>query len=123
VNLPHQSPLIFAKEVISLDNKTATVLCNFGQVPTLAMFIEASAQSSSAFNTNNNEEAQIGFLTMVKNIELLDEIKNSIFLIKVIKENEISNIKQFTFEVFDKNTKLKISIGSFTIVVPNNDSL
>lgn len=120
MNLPHQSPLIFAKKVISIDNQLATVLCDFNQIPTLAMFIEASAQSSSAFDTNV-DKPKIGFLTTVKNIELLDEIQSSIFLIKVTKENEINNIKQFSFEAFDKDTNGKVVIGSFTIIVPNND--
>ena len=121
MNLPHQTPMIFAKKVISLDNHVTTVLCDFNQIPTFAMFIEASAQSSSAFDTNNSQEPKIGFLTMVKNIELLDKIQNSIFLITVTQENEINNIKQFSFKAFDKDTNINVVIGSFTIVVPNNE--
>lgn len=121
MNLPHLEPLIFAKNIIDKDEKVATVLCDFSQLPTLAMFIEASAQSSSAFDTNESDEPKIGFLTMLRNIELLDEIQNSIFLIKVTQENEINNIKQFSFEAFDKTTNINVVIGSFTIVVPNDD--
>ncbi len=123
MNLPHQAPLIFAKDIISKDEKVATVLCNFDQIPTLAMFIEASAQSSSAFDNIDEDKPKIGFLTTVKNIELLDEIRNNTYLIEVTKIIEINNIKQFTFEAFDKDTNVKVVIGSFTIVVPNNDSL
>ena len=120
MNLPHEAPLLFAKNIISQDEKMVTVLCDFDQIPTLAMFIEASAQSSSAFEKAQSEEPKIGFLTMVKNIELLNEINNSIFLIKVTKENEINNIKQFTFKALDKDTKENIVTGSFTIVVAND---
>jgi len=119
MNLPHQTPLIFAKNIVSQDENVVTVFCDFDQIPTLAMFIEASAQSSSAFEIEK-EEAKIGFLTMVKNIELLNEITNSVFLIKVTKENEINNIKQFSFDAFDKDTNKTIVTGSFTIVVPND---
>ena len=121
MNLPHQKPLVFAKNIINKNEQAATVLCDFSQTPTLAMFIEASAQASSAFDTNESDEPKIGFLTTVRNIELLDEIQNSIFLITVIKENEINNIKQFSFEAFDKDSNIKVVIGSFTIVVPNDN--
>lgn len=120
MNLPHQSPLIFAKKVVSKDEDSVKVFCDFNQVPTLSMFIEASAQGSSAFN-DEEDEVKIGFLTTVKNIELLNEIKNNTYLIEVTKKIEINNIKQFTFEVFDSDTNIKIIVGSFTILVPNND--
>ena len=120
MNLPHQAPLIFAKNIVSKEENIVKVFCDFDQVPTLSMFIEASAQSSSAFN-NEDDEVKIGFLTMVKNIELLNEIQNSIFLIEVTKKIEMDNIKQFTFEAFDNDTDIKVVVGSFTVYIPNDD--
>ena len=98
MNLPHLDPLIFAKDIISQNDNTAVVLCKFNQVPTLAMFIEASAQSSSAFNTNSDGNINIGFITMLKNIELLNTITEESYFIHITLENEIANIKQFIFE-------------------------
>lgn len=122
MNLPHLEPLIFAKKITEIDENIATVLCDFGKTPSLSMFIEASAQASSAFSNSISHKKEIGFLTMAKNIELVSPILNSLFLIKVKKENMISNIKQFSFEAFDKDTNCKVIIGSFTLVIPNENA-
>ena len=116
MNLPHIEPLLFAKQIFDLYNNTATVLCEFNQIPTLSMFIEAAAQASSAFDLNKDNEPKIGFLTLAKNIELLNEIKDNSYLIKLKNEVEVNNMKQFSFEAYDKNN-IKIVKGLFTILV------
>ena len=49
MNLPHQEPIKFVKELIGLDNEYASISCLFPVTPTLAMVCEAAAQSSAAF--------------------------------------------------------------------------
>ena len=119
MNLPHQVPLIFAKNLVSIKEKEAIIYCDFSQIPSLSMFGEASAQASSVFDTNENNNVKIGFVTMFKSLNLLNEISNQKYLIKIIKNNEINTLKQFSFEAFDNDTNIKIVTGSFTLVVPN----
>ena len=115
MNLPHQEPLIFAKRVICKDTESATVLCEFEKVPTLAMFLEAAAQSTAAFASE--EKSPIGFLTMCKDIKLLAPLVEKNYHIQVTKDTEINTIKRFVFEVFDRSDNIKYVSGSLTIVI------
>ncbi len=115
MNLPHQEPLIFAKRVIRKDAESATVLCEFEEIPTLPMFLEAAAQSTAAFVSD--DKTPIGFLTMCKDIKLLAPLVEKHYHIQVTKDTEINTIKRFLFEVFDKSGKIKYVSGSLTIVI------
>ena len=117
LNLPHQAPLIFAKKKINLTKDDAIVLCEFDTIPTLAMFIEASAQASSVFETDEIQTPKIGFLTKTKDIKLLCDIKEKSYNIHLKKEVEIGNIKQFSFEAFSEKSDIKVVSGSFTVLV------
>jgi hypothetical protein len=113
MNLPHLPPLIFAKKVVSLNKNEATVFCDFNITPTLCMFIEAFAQSSLAFNTNN--QIKIGFLTKANKIKLLNNIDENSFLIKIQKIAEVANIKQFYIEAYGKKSGKKTVSGDITL--------
>ena len=115
MNLPHQDPLVFAKEVIVLTKESATVLCEFNEIPTLPMFIEAGAQASCAFESGH--EPKIGFLTKAKNVELLNDIKDKSFIIKLKIEAEVETMKQFYFEAYEKKSNTKTVSGWFTILI------
>ena len=115
MNLPHREPLIFAKDIISKNSDSVKVRCEFAMLPTLAMFIEAAAQSSAAFNSDSN--TKIGFLTMVNDVELLEEIETLYFLFIIKKEVEVGQYKKFFFDAYDENTSLKIVSGKFTLVI------
>ena len=116
MNLPHRKPLIFAKEVLLKKNDTVQVRCEFPMIPTLAMFIEAAAQSSVAFNSNSHSKAKIGFLTIANDVELLQKIKNLHFLFHLKKEVEVGSYIKFSFEVYD-DKKIKIASGKFTLLI------
>ncbi len=117
MNLPHLEPLIFAKEVLAVDNNKATILCKFVKTPTLSMFIEASAQASLAFGTLGLY-SKVGFLTVAKDIKLLNIFEENIFIIKIQKIVELNNMKQFSFEAFEKkNSSRIVVVGNFTILI------
>jgi len=115
MKLPHLDPLLFAKEILQVDDSKAEVLCEFNIIPTLSMFIEAAAQSSASFN-NQEEDAKIGFLTTVKSIKLLEDIENTTYKFNLNKVVDMGNIKQFNFKANSNNTT--IVSGTFTIFVP-----
>lgn len=117
MNLPHGEALRFAKEVIRRDMDTATVLCEFREIPTLPMFIEAAAQSSAAFAPSApSDEVLIGFLVMSREVKLLAPLQEKCYHFKITREVEIGTMKKFFFEAFDKQESIKYVSGSLTIV-------
>lgn len=95
MNLPHLFPLLFAKEIISLKDNKAEVLCQFPNLPTLPMILEAAAQASSAFEKNIVE----GFLVSANDIEMFHKINKAEVVITVKKETQMQNMKMFSFEI------------------------
>lgn len=93
------------------------VLCAFEDIPTLAMFVEAAAQASSAFDLDNDIKPKIGFLVASKDVKLLDELNKKSYVIKVEIEAEINTIKQFYFEAFEEFSDVKCVSGHFTIII------
>ena len=79
------------------------------------MFIEASAQSASAFNSS--EKVQIAFVSMVKNVELLNTLseKNYIFTVKI--SATIGSYRQFSFEAYGLEGQELVVRGEFTLVM------
>ena len=116
MNLPHQAPLIFAQKVMQIEDNTATVLCQFDNAPTLPMFIEAAAQGSSAF-AKSTDKSTIGFITKVNKVQLINNIQNNNYLIKITLEITVSNIRKFHFEAYDKQNNIKTASGNITILI------
>lgn len=78
------------------------------------MFIEAAAQSSAAFNLDT--QVKMGFLTMAKDIRLLEKAKAKEYIIKLKKEAEINQYKQFSFGAYTYKNSVKVASGYFTLV-------
>ena len=103
--------------MIKKQDNIVDVLCTFKDIPTLAMFVEAAAQASSAFDIDNDMKPKIGFLVSSKDVKLLDELNKKSYVIKVEIEAEINTIKQFYFEVFEEFSDVKCVLGHFTIII------
>lgn len=114
MNLPHGEELIFAKEVIKREINSATVLCEFAELPTLPMFIEAAAQSTSAFAPS--DKTLIGFLVMSREVKLLAPPQEKQYHFKITREAEIGTMKKFFFEAFDREDNVRYASGSLTIL-------
>lgn len=106
MNLPHLSPVLFAKKVLKQEEKLAEVFCEFPYLPTLPMLLEAAAQSSSVFA--ENEE---GYVVSASDVKLYKKPKDKKFLIRIFEEMSMGSMKIFSFEIKD------ICIGKFTIYV------
>ncbi len=114
MNLPHGEELRFAKEVIKREISSATVLCEFKEIPTLPMFVEAAAQSTAAFAPS--DKTLIGFLVMSREVKLLAPIQEKHYHFKITREAEIGTMKKFFFEAFNQQESIKYVSGSLTIV-------
>ncbi len=113
MNIPHLPPVKFAQEIVEVTQNLAKVKCEFPFIPTLAMFFEAAAQSSAAFSKNN--EAKIGFVISLKNIELIKDATTLTYILEVKKEYEVGSICEFSFEVLYKEEIY--AKGTFTVMV------
>lgn len=101
LELPHLPPIRFAKEVISQDDTKARVLVAFEDLPSLAMLIEASAQSSAALSDGSSSG---GFLAGMKNVKLLSRPTQKVLSIDVIQQHSLGNMSMVDFEVYEEDS-------------------
>ena len=112
LELPHQHPIRFAQEILSKDSHKASVSVEFPDIPSLAMMIEAAAQSSAAFSDNASQE---GFLVSLKNVKLLQKPTTALLQADIIIEHSLNNMSIFTFLIHQDTTP--VAMGSFTIAI------
>ncbi|WP_294960486.1 hypothetical protein [Sulfurimonas sp.] len=112
LNLPHQAPVRFAKYIISKDETSAIVRAEFESLPSLAMLVEAAAQSSAAFSDG---KGKMGFLVTLKNVKLIQEAKVLKYDITVTYQHALEALTYFSFEVNDDNTL--VASGVFVIAL------
>jgi len=112
LNLPHQEPIRFAKHIISKYDNIALVRIVFDNKPSLAMLVEAVAQSSAAFGDG---DTKMGYLVTIKNIVLLQEANSLEYDAKISSAHQIDQLSYFEFEVLDKEEL--IAKGEFIIAL------
>ena len=116
INLPHKDPVKFAKYVISNNGDIAFVKVEFTTLPSLAMIIEASAQSTAGLSSSG--KSQMGYLVSLKNIKLLKELTNLKYDVKIVKEHELGALTYFYFEVYEENKREDSLVkGTFIIAI------
>lgn len=113
INLPHQKPVRFVKDLVKIEDDIAYVTCIFPNIPTLSMIFEAAAQSSAAFNQEGIPK--IGFLVSLKDIKLLKEPNILEFEIRVKQEMNFGFFNEFSFELINEN--IIYSKGKFVVKV------
>jgi len=112
LNLPHIAPIRFAKRILHKDAIKARVVVKFPQTPSLAMMIEAAAQSSAAFSDGSKKD---GYLVGMKNIKLLNGASKNSLEVEIVMKHSIENMSLLDFEVYEKN--LLLCKGSLTIAL------
>ena len=112
--LPHEAPIRFAKYVISKEDVVAVVKNEFATVPTLGMLVEAVAQSSAAL-ADDDYAGNVGYLTTLRNVKLLQKPTSLEFDIEVTKAQQVGNFGYFSFEVRENNEP--IATGSYMVVL------
>ncbi len=112
LNLPHQEPIKFAKYIISSDDKQVTVRISFDTLPSLAMLVEAVAQSSAAFDEGSSK---MGYLVALKNIELIQKPSSLEYDAQLKSSHKIDQLNYFEFDILDK--EVLIAKGEFIIAL------
>jgi len=115
MHLPHGKFLLFAKECIERKDDYVVVHCIFPTMPTLSMFLEAAAQSTAGFKYE--EKVKMGFLTMGKDIKVLNNINTKEYFFHLYKDVHIASYHQFHFEAFTKESEIKTVSGAFTLQI------
>ena len=117
MKLPHQDPIRFAKNVITFEDEVALVNCEFPTIPSLAMFIEAAAQSSCVFGTSKTP--LMGFLTTCKDIKLHSSPTSQSCIINIKEHFNSPSFGEYCFEALT-NEKLLLASGSIVVFHPQN---
>ena len=115
MKLPHKEPLIFARDILALTKTEAKVSCIFDEIPSLATFIEASAQSSAAFFQEGDHK--LGFLANAKNVELINKTEDKEFIIHLRLNLTFETMSNYNFTVYTKDEQTKICSGEFTVSI------
>lgn len=113
MKLPHAEPLIYAKDVLNLDDTKAVVSCEFDQKPTIGMFIEAAAQSSAAFFQEG--DAKLGFLAQANDIELIDFSDELNYTVELNLQIKFESMSKFDFIIKLKEDKVSVCKGKITV--------
>lgn len=103
IKVPHEKPIRFVNQLINKDENTILVDVTFPFKPTLAMVCEASAQGCAGF-APQDEEAKIGFLVSLKNVELLNELLETDYFIRIKKSFDFGLMTEYIFELENSNT-------------------
>lgn len=112
IKIPHLAPIKFAHSIVQKEDTFADVLVQFGQIPTLAMLVEAAAQSTAAFKVDESEHA---FLVSLKDIKLIQEPTKTELLAHVIDEHRLDKMRYVRFEI--REDKVLIADGTLVIAV------
>jgi len=110
IKLPHLAPIRFAKTILQKDEKSAKVLLEFEILPSLAMLVEAAAQSSAAFRQSDNENA---YLVSLKNIKLLQKPTSLSLEADIKDEHRLDKMRYVSFKIMEK----EVSLAEGTLVI------
>ncbi len=112
IKLPHLTPIKFAQYVLHKSDKQAKVSLLFPQIPSLAMLIEAAAQSSAAFRVNDKEDA---YLVSLKGVKLLQDATDIELVAEIRDEHRLGDMRYVGFDIYQKETHL--ANGTLVIAV------
>lgn len=115
MKLLHRSPLVFAKKVLSIEEDKAEVFCEFTELPTIGMFIEAAAQSTAAFF--QEIDIKSGYLAQANNIELVGEITQVSYIIEINLEIKFESMSKYSFTIKNDRDKNIVCKGEVTVSI------
>jgi hypothetical protein len=112
IKLPHLAPVRFAQEVLLKEEKLARVSLSFGMLPSLAMMVEAAAQSSAAFRVNDRENA---YLVSLKGVVLHEKASSENLVAEIIDAHRLDKMRYVEFKIFEED--LCLASGTLVIAV------
>ncbi len=110
--LPHRDPVRFVKTVFVSSTTCAITQVSFEITPSLAMVVEAAAQSSVFIKTPTKSSQ--GMLTNMKHIELKSALNKKNYQIRTELQHYLEHYFSFKFSLMDNKTE--IVCGEFSII-------
>jgi hypothetical protein len=110
IKLPHLAPVRFAQDVLLKEEKLARVSLSFGMLPSLAMMVEAAAQSSAAFRVNDRENA---YLVSLKGIKLHQKASSENLVAEIVDAHRLDMMRYVEFKIFEED----VCLASGTLVI------
>jgi hypothetical protein len=95
LKFPHKPPILFAREILSREGESAIVSVLFPKLPSLAMMMEAAAQSSCTFKCDDKE----GFVISCSNVILHVKPKGVSFVVHVVNKLKNGPLNEIFFEL------------------------
>jgi hypothetical protein len=111
LNLPHKPPVLFVQEILSQEGENALVGILFPKIPSLAMMMEAAAQSSCAFECDGKE----GFVISCSNVILHVKPKGVSFRVHVTSKLKNGLLNEIFFEL--KENDVLIASGTLLLML------
>ncbi len=112
-SIPHLPPIRFVKSLLKTDKTRATVKIAFEEIPTLAMLVEAAAQSSSGIE-DDEDDKRMGFLVSLKNVKLLQKLQSLEYKASIELMSKLNNFKSLAF-IIKQEDKI-VATGEFSII-------
>ena len=98
MTLPHQAPLLFAKEVVQKSSSCVDVLCEFPYPPSLPMLLEAAAQGSAALG---EDVVHVGMLVGVHDVILLQKPSQTQLIISLHEVIRMGEMRIVEFAILN----------------------
>ncbi len=99
LQLPHIKPIRFADKIIYSNQESARVSISFEILPSLAMMVEAAAQSSAALSSDN--PVKEGFLLAMKDIVLIQKPTKKSLEVEIKLIHSFKEMYLIDFQVFE----------------------
>jgi len=112
--LPHLAPVRFVKEVLVAEEEHAVSIVKFQEVPTLAAVVEAAAQNV-VFIASLYREFDGGVLTAMKNVKLLNDLKEGEYKVESNISARLDSFSLFNFKL-SQNDKIFVE-GEMSIIM------
>jgi len=118
--LPHQPPILFAKEKLQTINETTkSVALSYEFIPTLAMLIEGASQASVVFAKENENKPKEGYVLSLHAINAYKKATSTQLQAILEQTANLGEMLRYDFSVYE-NEKL-LADGSFVVYVPKGE--
>jgi uncharacterized membrane protein affecting hemolysin expression len=122
IDIPHGEHIRFVSKVLKFAENEIEVECKFDKKPTIAILVEASAQSAAAYmQRKSDREDLLGFLIKIRNFKYFDVGAEPIDIVRVnvIVKNLLDNIYVSSVKIYKLNDKV-IAEGELLFLLGND---
>lgn len=106
ISIPHGDDIRFVKEIVELQSDSVVTLCEFDPFPSIAMLVEASAQTAAAYMTSTDDRGLLGFLVGVRRFILLEKDLPSKLHFDLVIKNALDSMYYGVVRIFSNEKEV-----------------